>query len=118
MLNGNCVHTARVLGPIFPRRACEHPAGEPRALEVEEDRKTEFPPCICGMDGKWAKGKGQGKQADRLKPQIGVCVSVCGHECVTLYTVPGQGETTHVTSLRGHQGTQLSAEVFSLQGPE
>lgn len=75
-------------------------------------------PLASGMDGKWAKGKGQGKQADRLKPQIGVCVSVCRHECVTLYTVPGQGETTHVTSLRGHQRTQLSAEVFSLQGPE
>lgn len=54
----------------------KHTAGELRALEMEKDRKTGHP-LISGLDERWAKGKGQGEQADRLKLQIGVCVYQC-----------------------------------------
>lgn len=57
------LYIVKVLGPMFLGNVCEHPAGEPRALEMDKDRRTEYP-LISRQDGKWAKRKGQEEEAD------------------------------------------------------
>lgn len=64
MLNENCVHIVRVLGAIFPGKACEHTAGEPRALEMEKGGETEQP-FISGLDER-DRPKGGDRESKKL----------------------------------------------------